>query len=154
MRFRVGDTCIGSRVLSEGACIGGEMRRPWFHVEPHLLPAGAELDDIARKNLGRRGNSRAIDEGAIAATHITDGERQRIRLYDTENGMTPANELVFVGIEGDGCVRVPAERELLRTVQRELLDLINLRAAQMRDDDVPHDRPLCGFAAARHSLHV
>ena len=124
------------------------MRRPRFHVELHLRPAGAEFDDIARKDLGRRGNSRAIDQGAVAAAGIADGERERICPFDANDGMAPADEFVLIGIEGDGCVRVPAEGKLLRTVQRELLDLINLRAAQVRDDDVPHDCPLCGFAAA------
>src|SRR5439155_17641784 len=85
---------------------------------------------------------RLVDQRAVAAAEVAEPERGVVTRIPLDPGVLAAHQVVPFGVELDRGRLVATDGERGDALERELLDLMGLRAAEMANDDSPHGVPL------------
>ena len=130
-------------------------RGPRLKVELELGAARPELHHVARPDARRAADALAVDEGAVAAVEVCDGEdRGVVRVLRDARVLAP-DEVVTVRVVTDGRRRVAPQNQLFDVIEGELLDLVGLRAAQVPENYALHESLLGSGSsgAGRRAAH-
>src|SRR5262249_17939275 len=111
--------------------------RARLQVEGELRSALAELDGVVGRKLHLAGDPLAVEQGAVAAAEIGEPERDpaALALLDSDRRMLAADHVIPFRVIRDGRAGVAADQDVIQALQRNLLDLIGFRAAEVANDD-------------------
>ncbi len=122
------------------------VRRPRLHIKYEFRTAGAEFNKVVGEKLDLSADALAVQERAVAAIEIGDAEIQFVVVLDADHRVPAADFVVALKVELDIRTWIAAEGNFLQSAEIELVDLIDLRSAEVTNDNsrrrVRHEIPL------------